>query len=125
MSRFRLTPDGRIQLSENDVRAACLDLLRARNWWPIRQHVGRVRTPDGGWISIGEAGDPDYAAIRQPSFFIEFKRPNGKLSKVQRKRIEVLKRCYGLDTMVIASVEDLAEWLDAHEKGRGTSPAGE
>ena len=27
MSQFRLTPDGRIQLSENDVRAACLDVV--------------------------------------------------------------------------------------------------
>ena len=53
MSRFRLTPDGRLRLSENDVRKACLDLLRTHGWWPIRQHVGRLRAPKGDWIQVG------------------------------------------------------------------------
>lgn len=117
MSRFRLRPDGRIQLSENDVEKACLDLLLRKHWWPIRQQVGRFRTPDEGWVTIGEAGDPDYAVIRPPSFFLEVKRPGGELSKVQAKRIYQLELFYGLKTVVVDDVEQFAKWLEAYERG--------
>jgi hypothetical protein len=123
--RFQLKGD-RLQLSENDVRKGCLDLLRARGWWPIRQHVGKFlpgkvygllcpacrAAVRNSWVTIGEAGDPDYAAIRRPSFFLETKRPGGDLSEGQRTRIETLRRFYNLDTVVVASVEELLDWLD-------------
>ena len=122
--QFRLKA-GRVQLSENDVRKACLDLLRLRHWWPIRQHVGRflpgkvygllcpacrdaVRS---SWITIGETGDPDYAVMRAPSFFLETKRPGGELSDEQQRRIYVLKQFYDLDAAVVETVEELSEWL--------------
>ncbi len=108
---FGLKPP-RLQLSENDVRKACLDLLRLHQWWPIRQHVGLFRTPDQRWIRMGEPGDPDYAVIKGPSFFLELKRPGGELSKEQRDRIDVLQRFYGLETVVVEGVEELVEWLD-------------
>ena len=116
MSRFRLTPDGRLRLNENDVRKACLDVLRTHGWWPIRQHVGRLRAPHGDWIQVGEAGDPDYAVIRAPSFFIEFKRPGARPSETQQKRHQILERSYGLETIVVASVEDPVAWLSQKEK---------
>jgi len=108
---FGLKPP-RLQLSENDVRKACLDLLRLHQWWPVRQHVGLFRTPDQRWIRMGEPGDPDYAVVRAPSFFLELKRPGGELSDEQRKRIDVLQRFYGLETVVVEGVEELMEWLD-------------
>lgn len=108
---FKLRPDGKIQLSENDVRNACLDLLRVNGWWPIRQHVGKFRAPDGGFITIGETGDPDYVVIKPPSFFVEFKRPGGKLSEAQLRRHCQLEKFYGLRTIVVASVEELDDWL--------------
>jgi hypothetical protein len=111
--RFQLSGD-RLKISENDVRKACLDLLRARRWWPIRQHVG-LFNPVGRpshKISIGEAGDPDYVVVRAPSFFLETKRPGGELSDAQRKRIDTLRRFYDLNTIVVESVEELHDWLD-------------
>ena len=117
MKGFRLKAD-KLVLSENDVRKACLDLLRARGWWPIRQHVG-VFTPIGRpdhKVQIGVVGDPDYAVVRVPSFFMETKRPGGKLSDDQHKRIDILRQFYGLDTVVVSDVEELVEWLAKHER---------
>jgi hypothetical protein len=116
VARFRLTPQGRVQLSENDVRTACLDLLRARQWWPIRQHVGKFH-PVGEpsrIVTIGQTGDPDYVVVKAPSFFLETKRPGGGLRDGQRERIDILRQFYGLDTAVVDSVEDLVDWLDRH-----------
>jgi hypothetical protein len=115
--RFQLSGD-RLKISENDVRKACLDLLRARRWWPIRQHVGRfhpVGRPDAT-VTIGEAGDPDYVVVKAPSFFLETKRPGGKLSVEQVERIKTLRQFYGLQTLVVESVEELIEWLDRHDR---------
>lgn len=121
--RFTLKGD-RIQLSENDVRIACLDVLRAHGWWPVRQHVGRFILPDRAVfeacgklgvlprvITAGEKGDPDYLAVKAPSFFMETKRPGGKLSDDQRRRIDQLRQFYALETVVVESVDQLIEWL--------------
>jgi len=115
--QFKLKGD-RLVLSENDVRRACLDVLRAHGWWPIRQHVGKFN-PVGRpshVVTIGETGDPDYVVVKAPSFFLETKRPGGKLSDEQTARIDILRRFYALDTLVVESVEELMAWLDRHEQ---------
>lgn len=98
------------------MRRACLDLLRLRHWWPVRQHVGLFKTADGRWIQIGEKGEPDYAVIKAPSFFLELKRPGGVLSDEQRAKIFQLEKFYGLETVVVEGVEELMEWLDRRER---------
>jgi hypothetical protein len=113
--KFRLKPL-RLRLSENDVRKACLDLLRLHQWWPIRQHVGLFKTADQRWIRIGETGDPDYVVIKAPSFFLELKRPGGELSHEQIAKIHQLKQFYGLETVVVESVEELMDWLKRYER---------
>lgn len=107
-----------LKVSENDVRNACLDILRLHHWWPIRQHVGLFQTVgrNSHKVTIGETGDPDYVVVRAPSFFLETKRPGGKLSDEQRARIDTLKRFYHLETAVVESVEELIAWLDRHER---------
>lgn len=113
--KFRLQP-ARPAVRENHVEKACLDLLRHRKWWPIRQHVGTYRTWTGkSIVSMGVVGDPDYAVMRAPSFFLETKAPDGKLSDAQVSRIEILKRFYGLETVVVADVKDLENYLSARK----------
>jgi len=114
--RFRLKSPAALQLSENDVRKACLDVLRVHQWWPIRQQVGLFKTADKRWIRIGEIGDPDYVVIKPPSFFLELKRPGGELSPEQVARIHQLRQFYGLETVVVESVEELMEWLERYER---------
>lgn len=114
--RFRLRSPNKIQLSESDVAKACIDLLRLRGYWVVRQHVGKFQTKDGRWITIGERGLPDYVALAPPGFLFETKRPGEKLSLEQQKKINELELGYGLTVAVIDSVEALKVWLDEHER---------
>ena len=116
-SRFRLTGP-KLKLSENDVERACLDVLRYRRLFPLRQNSGRFKTADGRWITIGVPGIPDYVI---PKFFVEVKRPGGILSDVQRAKIYELDRWWDLKTIVVESVEDLIECLE-ERAGKITGP---
>jgi hypothetical protein len=118
MSRFILRPL-RPKVSENDVRTACLQVLRLRGYWPVRQHVGKFKTVHGNWISVGEPGDPDYAVLTAPGFFLETKRPGNDLSPAQIARIRDLEVLCGLKTVVVGDVEQLIEWLDRIAPVRG------
>lgn len=115
MNSFHLKPP-QLKISENDVRAACLQALQLNGWWPIRQHVGRFQTKHGDWVNIGVAGDPDYAIVRAPAFFLETKRPGGTLSDTQLDRIAKLKILSGLDTIVVDNAESLMNWLQQRER---------
>jgi len=108
---FRLRSP-KIKLSENDVEKACLDLLRVRHLYPLRQQSGLFWTPDKTRrIRVGEPGIPDYVI---PRFFLEVKAPGREVSEVQREKIWTLKQHWGLETVVVASVEELIEWLALH-----------
>lgn len=117
---FRLTPP-KIQLSENDVERACLDLLRYHGYYPLRLPAGQALHADKAildvlrragvkprWIHLGTPGIPDYAI---PLGFVEVKRPGGKLSEVQHEMIDHLSRGWSLETAVVESVEELIPWL--------------
>lgn len=115
--RFRLKAQ-RVQLLENDVEKAALDLLRYRGWWPIRLHAGLFRSWDGKRAIHGlEKGTPDYVVVRSPAFFMETKRPGGILSDEQKAMIDRLERFNGLKTIVVEGVEELVAWLDRHNRG--------
>lgn len=113
--KFRLTPP-KIKLSENDVEKACLDLLRVRHFYPLRQQSGLFKTPEirsSRYVRIGEPGIPDYCI---PRFFVEVKRPGESLSEAQKEKIWTLKEHWGLETAVIENVDELIEWLTHHHE---------
>jgi hypothetical protein len=112
MAQFRLTPPV-VKISENDVEQACLDLLRVRHFYPLRQHSGLFKTPDkkSRYIHIGQPGIPDYVI---PRYFVEVKRSGGTLSEVQKEKIRTLKEHWDLETAVVESVDELIEWLAQH-----------
>jgi hypothetical protein len=115
---FRLRPDGRVQLSERDVTKACLDALRWRKYYPVRQPVGLHKTWDDRPVSFNVRGDADYAvmhAVYRP-LWLEFKRPGKRARKEQRERHEQLLSFYGIRTVVIASLDELLAWLEQHEQ---------
>jgi hypothetical protein len=105
-----------VKLTENDVRLACLELLRYRGWYLARQQSGLFQTLDGRKITIGEPGVPDYAALKAPSFLLEFKRPGGRLSEVQKRKIREIELAWRLPVAVVSSVEELIAWLAEHER---------
>ena len=126
MSRFRLTSP-RVKLVENDVEKVCIELLRLRGYYVVRLQVGKFLMPDEAvlrtlkqagiqprWIPIGEPGLPDYVCIKH-DFFLETKRPGGKLLATQmEKAIELAANRIAVAT--IDSVEHLAKWLDEREQ---------
>lgn len=115
---FRLTPQKSIKLREKEVVQTCIDYLRVRGYWCIRQHVGLFKTPDGRWIRMGVPGTPDWAAIHQryPGFFVEFKATGEKLSPMQATKFFEIQCGYRLAAVCVDSVEKLAAWLDEHER---------
>jgi hypothetical protein len=123
MAVFRLK---RPVIQENSVEDGCLSVLRHRGYWPIRLHVGRFRTLYGGWITMGDVGTPDWAAIhpRHRGLLLEVKRPGGELSIAQVRKIDQLRLGYGLPVAVVDSAADLSTWLDRHEGRCGGSEAG-
>lgn len=117
MERFRLTPP-RIKLTENDVERECLDLLRARGYYPLRLQSGVFRTLyDNRPLRVGEPGLPDYIAVHPayPAFFLEAKSSGGKLSPRQRDKIRELELGWQLKTAVVDCVEKLINWLNEHQ----------
>jgi hypothetical protein len=99
------------------VERACLDLLRLKGYWVIRQQSGRFKTPDDRWITLGQKGLPDYAAVHEtfPGFLMEVKRPGADLSPDQKTKIKEIRLGYRLAIAVVDTVESLMEWLGEHE----------
>ena len=119
--RFRLRSP-KPKVLEKHVVDACVDYLRVRGYWCVRQHVGLFKTPDGRWIRMGIPGLPDYAAIhaRYPGFMVEFKRPGAELDPLQYTAFDNIRDGYRLAAVKIDSLEALIRWLNEHErKARG------
>lgn len=131
MSRFRLTSP-RVQLTENQVEKACLDLVQHHGYWPIRQHVGRYLHADREviralheagvryrMITLGEPGLPDWAFLHgtRPGFLLEAKRPGAKLDPAQERMQWMLRQAYHLQVVTIDSVLALEAWLAGQAPG--------
>lgn len=114
-SRFALRPE-RVEYSENDVERVCLKLARRYGYYPVRQHVGRFRTPNGNWVTMGTPGDPDWLLAAPGSVFMEAKRPGEQPTDVQRKRHAELRMGYGFDIVIVQAGEQLRDWLERLER---------
>jgi hypothetical protein len=116
---FRLTSP-KPKLVENDIERQCLDRLRYAGYYPVRLQSGLFKTPDRSarFIHIGEIGLPDYivAHPERPAFFLEVKRPGGKLSDQQQMKIMELERSYRLRVAVVDRYEALESFLREHER---------
>ena len=116
MARFRLRSPDKIQLTENDVEKQCLDYLALHRYRPVRLQSGLFTTlgKNPRPVTVGEPGLPDYVI---PLFFMEVKRPGGKLSPAQVMKIRELELDgHGVPVAVVDSLEALIEWLDRYQK---------
>jgi len=126
MSRFTLTPF-KPHLVENDIEKQCLDLAQLRGYKPERLQAGRFyasskpfRDAEGKFraITIGYPGRPDYLLGHSefPAFYLETKRPGGKLSPQQAFTINGLVQGCHMAVCVTDDVYAFRDWLDAHEQ---------
>jgi hypothetical protein len=116
MKPFHLRPP---ELGERDVVRACIDLCALRGYRAERNHCGRFRTLDGKRVITGaEKGTPDWITNhgRFPGFYLEVKRPGGDLSPAQVHMIRVIREGWRIAVAVVDSAEELARWIDAHER---------
>jgi hypothetical protein len=116
-----LTPP-KLRLSEDDVEAACKQLLALRGWWVGRNHCGTFKSADNRrWIKGHPKGTPDYACMheRHPGFLLEVKRPGEKPSPEQELKHRDLRIGFRLAICTIDSVEGMLAWLDQHERKAG------
>ena len=115
MPSFRLK---RPELNENDIERACLDLLDIRGWYHVRIQCGLFRSPDGKrWIRGERPGTPDYFVGHSTHgcFFLETKRPRGKLSRDQEFTRMAIEQGYRIPIVVADSAALLRQWLDSRE----------
>jgi len=83
-------------MKESTLQSLCVKHLRQHGYKVIRL------------MNAGERGIPDVLVIGlNDLFFIEFKTPKGRLSKIQRYQIKDLRE-RGYKTYVIRSLEDLS-----------------
>ncbi len=129
MSRpLKVDKRGKLRLTEADVTAQCIDFLLAEGWEPKRQHVGRF-IPLGSKdkdkptvITIGEKGDPDWLVLKRPggwlhkspefclAFYLELKRPGGRLRPDQKLKHTALRQD-GWLVCVASGRDQLWEWM--------------
>jgi hypothetical protein len=114
-----LTPPKPAKQVEKDVVQACLDYLKLRGYYPIRQHCGKFWTWDKTRILTGAAkGTPDWAFMHAvyPGFLLEAKRPGEEPSAQQALCIRDIYIGYRLDIVVIDSIDTLRAFVDRREK---------
>ena len=117
--RFKLRSFEPPRPTEKQVIKDCLDVLHIRGYKEHRLPCGKYRAANAGgdWQEWYPVGTPDYfmAHPERPGFYIEFKRPGGKLRPMQAFRHGVL-RTWRFQVAVVDSVEALAEFLKEHEQ---------
>ena len=118
-SAFKLTS---LNLNENDIEKACLDVLKVRGYLAVRIHSGTFRSADcKRWIKGADKGTPDYitAHARYPGFLLETKRPGAQLTDIQQYRVWEIQQGYRIAFFKADSAQALTRWLDQHERVYG------
>lgn len=106
-------------ISENDVEAGCIDLLRLHDYWVVKLHAGVFQSLDGRRHIRGvRRGVPDFACLHEShrNFLLEVKRPGGELSIEQQTEIAMLQLRYRLPIVVVESANELSNFLARHER---------
>lgn len=77
--------------TENEVEDEVVTWLRIEGWIVRRNHVGTFYTRDGRPISMGEAGECDWRAVK-PGAYLEFEAKATGLTPSDRQREYMAKR---------------------------------
>jgi len=108
-----------LQLNENDIEKANLDVLKVRGYFAVRIHSGTFRSADcKRWIKGADKSTPDYVAVhaRYRGFLLETKRPGAKLTTIQKFRVFEILRGYRLAFIKADSARELSRWIDHHDR---------
>ena len=100
---------------ETSIQNAIRIALSKHGIKTFRMNIGKFRTQDGRWISIGIKGMSDLLALKNgKAIWIETKTPVGKASKEQIQFIKVMKQD-GCKAGFARSVEDALKLCEVEE----------
>lgn len=108
-----------LKLSEADVALACVQFLQAHGWRVHRLTADNYAGHRHKRHERTEAGTPDYVALLPDksglvgAFYLEVKRPNGKLRASQKQWIDHAVS-YGFEVCVADSFEEFKDWYGAN-----------
>ena len=71
-------PKPLLRLSEREVVAQCIGVLRTQGYTCIRLNSGLLQTPDGRRIRIGDTGMPDWIVLRGSEYCLLEIKATGK-----------------------------------------------
>lgn len=108
-----------LRLTEADVALACVQHLQAHGWRVHRLTADSYNGHRHKRHEKTDPGTPDYLALRPnvngycAAFYLEVKRPNGKLRESQKRWIDHAA-IFGFEVCVADSFESMKEWYTAN-----------
>lgn len=95
-------------MTEQDIQNTIRLKLSEMGFAVFRTNVGKVKLSDGRWFDTGlPKGFSDLFAVRDGKiYFVEVKRPGGKVGDAQKSFIETMKTRYGCTAGIVYSVEE-------------------
>ena len=94
--------------SEHSIQNSIRLALSERGYAVFRANVGKVRMDNGRWFDTGlPKGFSDLFAVRAGQiYFIEVKRPGGRIRPEQVHFLDTMRQRYGCPGGIAYSVED-------------------
>ena len=95
-------------MTEHDIQSSIRLTLSQHGFCVFRANVGTVQLKDGRWFSTGlPDGFSDLFAVRDgQAYFIECKKPGGRVRDDQKKFLQTMSERYGCPAGIAYSVED-------------------
>ncbi|MCQ2463949.1 MAG: VRR-NUC domain-containing protein [Oscillospiraceae bacterium] len=98
-------------MTEQDIQNSIRIRLSELGFAVFRANVGKIKLSDGRWFDTGlPKGFSDLFAVRDGKiYFIEVKKPGGKIRPEQTAFIETMKIRYGCTAGIVYSPEEAIE----------------
>lgn len=95
-------------MTEQDIMNSIRLKLSEIGFAVFRANVGKIKLSDGRWFDTGlPKGFSDLFAVKDGKiYFIEVKKPGGKIRPEQTTFIETMKNRYGCKAGIVHSVEE-------------------
>ena len=101
-------------MTEQDIQNSIRIKLSEMGFAVFRTNVGKLKLSDGRWFDTGlPKGHTDLYAVRDGKiYYIEVKKPGGKVSEAQKAFIETMKTRYGCTAGIVFNVEEAVELVN-------------
>lgn len=95
-------------MTEQDIQNSIRIKLSEIGFAVFRANVGKIKLSDGRWFDTGlPKGFSDLFAVKDGKiYFIEVKKPGGKIRPEQESFIEMMKTRYGCSAGIVYSAEE-------------------